>query len=73
MGKDCKVIVIGSQRQIDNKWVTKYNNGFAVLMGEARDRLIPTNLNMFAIELKKVVRSEMAEFAEKLFTSRGRK
>ncbi len=73
MGKDCKVIVIGSQRQIDNKWVTKYNNGFAVLMGEAQNRVVEAGVNMFAIELKKVVRSEMAEFAEKLFTSRGRK
>ena len=70
IGKDCKVIAIGSQRQIDNKWVTKYNNGLAVLMGEARDRSINTNINMFAIELKKVVRSDMAEFAENLLSGK---
>lgn len=73
IGKDCKVIVIGSQRQIDNKWVTKYNNGLAVLLSEARDRSIDTPLSMFAIELKKVVRSTMAEFGESLFSKKGRK
>lgn len=73
IGKDCKVIVIGSQRQIDNKWVTKYNNGLAVLLSEARDRSIDTPLSMFAIELKKVVRSIMAEFGESLFSKKGRK
>lgn len=68
VGKNCKVIVLGSQKQIDSKYVTKYNNGLAILMNEARNRVIDTEINMFAIELKKVVRSEMALFAEELFT-----
>lgn len=68
VGKDCKVIVTASQAQIDNKYVTKYNNGLAVLMGEARERAVNAEISMFAIELKKVVRSKMAEFAEKLYT-----
>ena len=71
-GKNCKVIVTGSQNQIDSKYVTKYNNGLAVLMGEARERNITTDVNMFAIELTKVVRSEMALFAEELFTKKGK-
>ena len=70
IGKNCKVLVIGSNRQIDNKWVTKYNNGLAVLMGEARDRSIETQIGMFAIELKKVVRSDMAKFAEDLYSKK---
>lgn len=70
VGKDCKVIVTASQAQIDNKYVTKYNNGLAVLMGEARERAVDAEINMFAIELKKVVRSKMAEFAEKLYTEK---
>lgn len=70
IGKDCKVIVTGSQRQIDSKYVTKYNNGLAVLMDEARERKVGTEVNMFAIELKKVVRSEMAKFAEDLFVGK---
>ncbi len=67
IGKNCKVIVIGSSHQIDNAWVSKWNNGLAVLMGEARDKKIATEIGIFAIELKKVVRSEMAKFAESLF------
>lgn len=70
VGKDCKVIITASQAQIDNKYVTKYNNGLAVLMGEARERAVDAEINMFAIELKKVVRSKMAEFAEKLYTEK---
>ncbi len=70
VGKDCKVIVTASQAQIDNKYVTKYNNGLAVLMGEARERAVDAEISMFAIELKKVVRSKMAEFAEKLYTEK---
>jgi len=68
IGKDCKTIVTASQSQIDNKYVSKYNNGLAMLLGEARERAIDVELNIFAIELKKVVRSKMAEFAEKLYT-----
>ena len=41
-------------------------------MGEARERNITTDVNMFAIELTKVVRSEMALFAEELFTKKGK-
>jgi PhoH-like ATPase len=70
IGKSCKVIVTGSNKQIDSKYVTKYNNGLSVLLNEARKQTIDTNINMFAIELKKVVRSEMAMFAEELFTKR---
>lgn len=70
IGKNCKVIVIGSNKQIDSKYVTKYNNGLSVLLNEARKQTIDTSINMFAIELKKVVRSEMALFAEELFTKK---
>lgn len=68
VGKNCKVIVIGSQRQIDSKYVNKYNNGLSILTDEARDRRTNTDINMFAITLHKVVRSEMAMFSEELFS-----
>lgn len=65
-GSGCKVIIIGSQRQIDNPYVTKFNNGLSVLMDAAAK---PQSLiNIFAINLHKVVRSKMAEWAEKLFS-----
>lgn len=73
VGKNCKVIVTGSQTQIDSKFLTKYNNGLAVLMGEASERAVDTDVNMFAITLEKVVRSSMAGFAEDLFSKQTNK
>ena len=49
IGKNCKVIVTGSNNQIDSKYVTKYNNGLSVLLNEARRRTVSTGINMFAI------------------------
>lgn len=68
IGKNCKVLVIGSLAQIDSKYVNKYSNGFSVLLNEAEQRNIDEDINMFAITLTKVVRSDMAMFAESLFT-----
>lgn len=70
IGKNCKLIITASQSQIDNKYTSKYNNGLAVLLDEARNQSTGTGISMFAIELKKVVRSKMAEFAEKLYTEK---
>jgi len=70
VGKDCKVIVIGSKRQIDNKYLSVYNNGMALLMDEACRKEINCDVEMFAIQLSKVVRSKMAMFAEELFTKK---
>jgi len=68
IGKNCKVIVIGSQLQIDSKYVTKYNNGMAVLLEEAYTNSLDSDIKMFAIELTKVKRSPTVEFAERLFS-----
>ena len=65
VGKDCKVIVIGSQRQIDNAYVTKFNNGFSVLLSQAT---VPQpGIRLQAITLSKVVRSPLAEWSEDIF------
>jgi len=66
IGKDCKVIIIGSQRQIDNEYVTKFNNGLSVLMNETTK---PQPLiHLHAVNLSKVIRSNMAEWAEEVFS-----
>jgi len=66
IGKDCKVIIIGSQRQIDNQYVTKFNNGLSVLMNEATK---PQPLiHLHAVNLSKVIRSNMAEWSENIFS-----
>jgi PhoH-like ATPase len=66
IGKGCKVVILGSNRQIDNKYVTKYTNGLAVLLNACTK---PNEyIRVAAVTLHKVVRSSMAEFAEKLFS-----
>lgn len=66
IGKDCKTIIIGSNRQIDNAYVTKHNNGLSILLDATRST--QNTINLHAVDLKKVVRSATAEFAEKLFS-----
>lgn len=66
VGKDCKVLVIGSLTQIDSPYLSKFNNGISILLKEVSERKVDTKLNIFAINLHKVVRSEMALFAEEL-------
>lgn len=66
IGKDCKVIIIGSQKQIDSPYVTKFNNGLSVLLNETTK---PQNLvRLHAVSLSKVVRSPMSDWAENIFT-----
>ena len=65
-GKNTKLIIMGSNRQIDNAYVTKYNNGFSVLLNEAAK---PQSLvRLHAITLSKVVRSPLADWSELVFT-----
>ncbi|HHD77569.1 MAG TPA: DUF2075 domain-containing protein [Campylobacteraceae bacterium] len=61
----CTAIVIGSNRQIDNFYLNRYNNGLTSLLRETR--IDHDELTMFAIELKKAVRGKYAEFSEKVF------
>lgn len=65
-GKGCKVIIVGSQRQIDNKFLTKFNNGLSVLLDDCATE--SHLIKKFAINLRKVVRSPLAEWAEHLFS-----
>lgn len=66
IGKGCKVIIIGSNRQIDNAFITKHNNGLSVLLDATR--AVQDTVKMHVVDLHKVVRSSTAEFAEKLFS-----
>lgn len=64
-GKNCKIILIGSNRQIDNPFLTKHTNGFSVVLNACRTTH-PT-VRLHAVELTKVLRSPIAEWAEALF------
>ncbi|MDD5372823.1 MAG: PhoH family protein [Sulfurimonas sp.] len=65
LDESCMAIVIGSNRQIDNLYLNKYNNGLTTLLKQTREA--HPELNMFAIELEKAVRGKFAEFSERIF------
>lgn len=66
-GKNCKVIMVGSNRQIDSRFLTKFNNGMAVILDYCKNPKFQIDVGIFAINLKKTVRSPMADLAERLF------
>jgi PhoH-like ATPase len=61
----CMGIVIGSNRQIDNLYLNKFNNGLTTLLKQTKNA--HPELNMFAIEFDKAVRGKFAEFTERIF------
>ncbi len=56
LDNSCTAIVIGSNRQIDNFYLNKYNNGLTALLKETQKE--HDEINMFAIELKKAFRGK---------------
>ena len=62
---DCKIIIIGSNKQIDNPYLTKYTNGLSTLLDACTKP--QANIRLHAVTLPKVVRGKIAEFAENLF------
>jgi PhoH-like ATPase len=64
----CMAIVIGSNRQIDNLYLNKYNNGLTSLLKLTSKA--HSELNMFAIDLQKAVRGKFAEFSERVYETK---
>lgn len=62
---DCKVVCIGSNRQIDNMYVTKYTNGLSLLLASAKK---PQSIKLFATELHKIFRGRITEWTEAVFS-----
>lgn len=65
LDESCMAIVIGSNRQIDNLYLNKYNNGLTTLLKQTNET--HPELKMFAIELEKAVRGKFAQFTERIF------
>lgn len=66
VGANTKCIIIGSQKQIDNPYITKYNNALSVILDEASK---PTDeIRVHGITLHKVVRSKLTDWAETIFS-----
>jgi len=61
----CKIIVLGSNRQIDNAYITKHTNGLTTLLNATKDS--HEEVNLFGVELHKVLRGPITAFAEKVF------
>lgn len=70
LDESCMAIVIGSNRQIDNLYLNKYNNGLTTLLKQTRHT--HEELKMFAIELDKAVRGKFAQFTERIFEKRSK-
>jgi PhoH-like ATPase len=68
LDESCMAIVIGSNRQIDNLYLNKYNNGLTTLLKQTNNE--HPELNMFAIELDKAVRGKFAQFTERIFENK---
>ena len=70
LDNSCMAIVIGSNRQIDNPYLNKYNNGLTSLLKLTAQQ--HDELNMFAIDLQKAVRGRFAEFSERVYENKKR-
>lgn len=63
----CKVIILGSNLQIDNFYVNKHTNALTTLLRSTQEE---NNLvNLFAVKLQKVLRGPITEWAENIFST----
>ncbi|NLY03239.1 MAG: phosphate starvation-inducible protein PhoH [Campylobacter sp.] len=65
LDNSCKVIIIGSNRQIDNLYLNRFNNGLTSMLKLAN--LEPKHINIFSIDLQMSVRGKFSEFADEVF------
>lgn len=61
VGQNSIVIVLGSNNQIDSKYLNKYNNALTALMKKSKNN---TDISLRVVELKNVIRSKHAEWAD---------
>jgi PhoH-like ATPase len=66
----CKVVILGSNKQIDNFYVNKHTNSLTTLLKSTREA--QELVNIFAIELQKVLRGPITEWAESIFSTQNK-
>ncbi len=66
----CKVVILGSNKQIDNFYVNKYTNSLTTLLKSTKED--SSLVNIFAIELQKVLRGPVTEWAENIFSTKNK-
>ncbi len=64
LGKNSIIIVLGSNNQIDSKYVNKYTNGLASIIKKSKKE---NSISLRIVELKNVIRSKHAEWADEEF------
>ena len=62
----CKVIVLGSNKQIDNFYINKHTNGLTTVLNATQNKY--NGVNLFSIQLHKVLRGPITEWAENIFS-----
>ncbi|MEA2050625.1 MAG: PhoH family protein [Campylobacterota bacterium] len=62
----CKVVILGSNKQIDNFYVNRYTNALTTLLKSTQDKT--SLVNIFAIKLQKVLRGPITQWAEDIFS-----
>lgn len=70
LDNSCKAIIIGSNNQIDNMYLSKHSNGLTFIQKQTKEE--NKHLSMFGCELDKAVRGRFAEWAEDVF-EKGKK
>lgn len=63
--KDCKIVAIGSNRQIDHPYLNKYTNGLNKVLKSTKTK--HDEIVMFGTELEKCVRGPLTAWAEDVF------
>jgi len=66
----CKVVILGSNKQIDNFYVNRHTNSLTTLLTSTKEK--NELVNTFAIVLQKVLRGPITEWAEQIFTSKNK-
>lgn len=62
---NCKLIIIGSNKQIDNPYLSKYNNGLTFMLNQGKKG--HELLSIYSIDMEKSVRGKFAQFADEVF------
>lgn len=66
LDKNCKIIILGSNKQIDNPFINKYNNALTTIIKASQNEKFINDI--YYIELKNVLRGPITEIAEQIFT-----
>lgn len=61
----CKVVILGSNKQIDNFYVNRYTNSLTTLLKSTKHK--SELINLYALKLKKVLRGPITQWAESIF------